>query len=47
MLEIQTMLVEVVAKFKLEAITKREEIVFVADLILRSKNPIFMKFQLR
>lgn len=44
MLEIKTVLEQLLMTFELKSITKREEIVFISDLVLRSKNPIEMFF---
>ncbi|CRL01592.1 CLUMA_CG014264, isoform A [Clunio marinus] len=47
LLEIKTMLIKIIRNFKISPITTREEIVFVADMILRPKDSIKMKFFLR
>jgi cytochrome P450 family 4 len=47
LLELKVVLTKVVSKFKILPVTSREEIVLIADLILRSKNPIKVKFLLR
>lgn len=47
MLELKMMLLKVVRNFKLSPITRREDIVFIADMILRTKYPIKMKFLTR
>lgn len=44
MLEIKTVLEQLLIAFRLEAITKREDIVFISDLVLRSKYPIEVTF---
>lgn len=47
LLELKIMLTEIIRNFKITPITTREEIVFVADLVLRSKHPIKMMFHKR
>jgi cytochrome P450 family 4 len=47
MLELKTIMSSVLLKFKLKPITQREDIVFIADLVLRSRNPIKIKFEAR
>lgn len=47
LLELKMMLLKVVRNFKISPITRREELVFIADMILRTKHPIKMKFMLR
>lgn len=47
MLELKVMLTKVISSFKISPITAREEISFIADLILRPQNPIKMKFYSR
>lgn len=44
MLEIKSVLEHLLMAFRLEAVTKREDIVFVSDLVLRSKYPIEVCF---
>lgn len=44
MLEIKTVLEQLLMAFRLKAITKREDIVFISDLVLRSKNPVEVTF---
>ncbi|XP_052899277.1 probable cytochrome P450 4ac1 [Anopheles moucheti] len=39
-LEIKTVLVALLRRFRLMPVTKREEIVFMADLVLRAKTPL-------
>ncbi|CAO1435624.1 unnamed protein product [Diamesa hyperborea] len=46
-LEIKTIITEILMNFEIVAVTQREEIVFVADLVLRSKYPIKIKFKSR
>lgn len=47
MLELKTVLVKIVKNFKIFRVTRREEVIFLGDLVLRAKNPIIMKFCLR
>lgn len=47
MLELKMVVSKLVRNFKILPVTKREEIVFIADLILRAKDPIKIKFLLR
>lgn len=44
MLEIKSVLEHLLMAFQLRAVTKRDEIVFISDLVLRSKNPIQVCF---
>lgn len=47
MLEIKTAVTEVIKNFHLKPVTKLEDVVFVADFILRTKEPIRVKFSER
>jgi cytochrome P450 family 4 len=47
LLELKVMLTKIIKNFKIFPITTREEIVFIADLVLRCKTQIKMKFKLR
>lgn len=47
MLEIKVMVTKIIQKFQISPITTRDEIVFIGDLVLRSRDPIKMKFNLR
>lgn len=47
MLELKMVVTKLLTNFKILPVTKREDVVFIADLVLRSKNPIKMKFLLR
>ncbi|KAL7039693.1 hypothetical protein ACKWTF_000072 [Chironomus riparius] len=47
MLELKIMLAHVIKNFKVLPVTKREELVFKADLVLRTVDPVRMKFELR
>jgi cytochrome P450 family 4 len=44
MLELKMLLMKIITNFKILPVTERDEIVFFADLILRTKNPVEMKF---
>ncbi|GAB0089937.1 Cytochrome P450 [Sergentomyia squamirostris] len=47
MLEIKTVIESILINFHLSPITKREDLVFVADLVLRTVDPIKIKFTRR
>lgn len=47
MLELKTMVLSVLKNFKLIPVTKQEEVVFITDLVLRSKFPVKVKFEPR
>lgn len=47
MLELKVMLTKVIENFTIFPITRRDEVVFIADLVLRPKDPIMMKFKPR
>lgn len=47
MLEIKTLLTNILLNYILSPITKVEDIVFMADITLRSKYPIKIKFNER
>lgn len=47
MLELKTVLVKIVKNFKILPVTRRDEVIFLGDLVLRAKDPIKMKFCLR
>lgn len=47
MLELKTVLVKIVKNLEIFPVTKREEVVFLGDLVLRARDPIKMKFRLR
>lgn len=40
----KTLIANILGKYRLEAVTKVKDIVFVSDLVLRTKNPIKIKF---
>nr|ARO50435.1 cytochrome P450 [Chironomus tentans] len=44
MLELKIMLTKVIQNFKILPVTKIEDLVFIADIVLRAKDPIVMKF---
>lgn len=47
MLELKVMLTKVIKNFKISPVTKLDEIVFIADMILRSRDPIEIKLAMR
>ncbi|XP_072938757.1 cytochrome P450 4C1-like isoform X2 [Epargyreus clarus] len=47
MLEMKTMLSGLLRRFKIEAVTKSEEITFATHLVLRSTHPIYVRFRER
>lgn len=47
MLELKMLLIKIITSFKILPVTKREEIVFFSDIILRTKIPVEMKFSPR
>lgn len=47
MLEIKTLVCEILLSFQLKPITNVEDLVFISDLILRTKAPIRIQFQER
>jgi cytochrome P450 family 4 len=47
MLELKIMLAKIVKNFKILPVTKIEDLVFQADVVLRTKNSIEMKFVAR
>uniref|UniRef100_A0A2Y9D1T1 Cytochrome P450 n=1 Tax=Anopheles dirus TaxID=7168 RepID=A0A2Y9D1T1_9DIPT len=46
-LELKTVLAAILMNFRILPVTTREELVFVADIILRTKDPIMVKFERR
>lgn len=46
-LEMKTIIQYLLINFQLRAVTKREDVVFVADLVLRTKHPIDIEFRPR
>lgn len=46
-LEMKTLISDILWNFKLLPITRRDEIVFFTDLVLRAKTPIKVKFEQR
>lgn len=44
MMELRTVIGEIIRNFKLIPITKTDELVIISDLILRSKDPIRVQF---
>jgi cytochrome P450 family 4 len=47
MFEMKSLIGTVVQRFKLFPVTKREDIVLIADIVLRSKDPVKVKLTLR
>ncbi|XP_065086559.1 probable cytochrome P450 4ac1 [Ochlerotatus camptorhynchus] len=47
MLELKAILTAVLREFRVLPVTKREEVVFVADMVLRARDPIKVKFERR
>lgn len=47
MLELKMVLLKIIRNFKILPVTRREDVVLIADLVLRAKGPIEMKFNLR
>lgn len=47
LLEIKTLVQFILLNFKLTAVTKREDIQFTIDLVLRPIHPILVKFERR
>ncbi|EAT33703.2 AAEL014019-PA [Aedes aegypti] len=47
MLELKAILTAVLREFRVLPVTKREDVVFVADMVLRSRDPIVVKFERR
>ncbi|XP_019548746.2 probable cytochrome P450 4ac1 isoform X2 [Aedes albopictus] len=47
MLELKAILTAVLREFRVLPVTKREDVVFIADMVLRSRDPIVVKFERR
>lgn len=47
MLEMKALIVSILRQYRLVAITKVEDIVLVSDLVLRTKDPVKVKFEKR
>lgn len=47
MMELRTVIGEIVKNFELRPITKAQDVVVMADIILRAKDPIRVKFMPR
>lgn len=43
-LQLKTVLINVISNFKLEAITKPEDMIFITDLTLHTNHPVKVKF---
>lgn len=46
-LEMKTVIQHFLLNFKLTAVTQREDIKFIADLVLRASHPILIQFDKR
>lgn len=46
-LELKSVLTAILTNFRLLPVTKREELDFISDLILRTSNPVFVKLERR
>lgn len=44
MMELRTAVTEIIRNFELKPITRVEDVVIVSDLVLRSKDPIYIEF---
>ncbi|XP_023948380.2 cytochrome P450 4c3 isoform X3 [Bicyclus anynana] len=44
MLEMKTLVSSILRKYRLEPVTRHKDIVFVSELVLRSRDPIYVKF---
>ena len=47
MLELKIMLANVIKNFKILPVTKREELRFIADIVLRTNHPVKLRFEQR
>lgn len=47
MLEMKTLIVGILRQYSLVAITKVEDVVLISDLVLRTKDPVKIKFEKR
>jgi cytochrome P450 family 4 len=47
LLEIKTLLVTLLPKFEILPVTKKEDLIFIADIVLRTKNPVEVIFKPR
>lgn len=47
MLEIKTLISNILLKYELIAITKVEDVVFLADIVLRTTTPMLIHFKQR
>lgn len=47
MLEMKALIVSILRQYSLVAITKVEDVVLVSDLVLRTKDPVKIKFEKR
>lgn len=44
MMELKTAVGEIIRNFELRPITKIDDVVIISDLVLRSKDPIYLQF---
>lgn len=44
MMELRTAIGEIIRNFELKPVTKTEDLIIISDLILRSKDPIRVRF---
>ncbi|KAI5643381.1 cytochrome p450 domain-containing protein [Phthorimaea operculella] len=47
MYEMKTLISSLLRRYRLEAVTRPQDITFIADLVLRSKNPLYVKIRRR
>jgi len=47
LLEMKVLIAEIIRNFRILPVTKREDVVFMIDIVLRSRDPIKVKFQPR
>jgi hypothetical protein len=47
MYEMKALMGTVIQRFKISSVTKREDIVLIADVILRTEDPVKIKLTLR
>lgn len=47
LLEIKILLTRIVLAFQLEPITKVQDLIFISDIILRTKDPIYVRYSKR
>ncbi|CAK1601225.1 unnamed protein product [Parnassius mnemosyne] len=47
MLEMKTVMSGLIRRFRLEPVTKPEDLIFKADIVLRTSNPLYVRFRTR